>query len=164
MPGDTKDRSLQIARFILPESNLWSSRGKKISRGHRGQRSGCAVLVQCRGRILWINSLAFFPQRILRATCTYSLQGFYRACNLDWRIAHAYTMHNRAQRGKSTSTFRQDGSNADGAYFLTSLSPYLVYILRVSSGILDSLARPCSHETFVIPCWYSIGIRPDGDM
>ena len=35
-------------------------------------------------------------------------------------------------------------------YFLTSLSPYLVYILRVSSGILDSLARPCSHETFVI--------------
>ena len=122
MLGDTKDRSLQFARFILPESNLWSSRWKTISGGHRGQLSGCTRTTStCTvpGEDSVDKLISFFsPQGSYEPTYTYSLRGFYRACNLDWRVAHAYNMHNRAQRGKSTSTFRQDGSNADGAVLL----------------------------------------------
>lgn len=99
---------------VLSYSSLiyGASQSKRSAEDYRDQCSGCAV--HCRAASS-VDKLILFPARILGAyLLTYSLRDLHRACNLDWRLAHTYNVHNRAKRRQSTSTFRQRGSNADG--------------------------------------------------
>lgn len=105
---------------VLSYSSLiyGASQSKRSAEDYRDQCSGCAV--HCRATSS-VDKLILFPARILGAyLLTYSSRDLHRACNLDWRLAHTYNVHNRAQRRQSTSTstFRQHGSNADGTVLL----------------------------------------------